>query len=128
MRNFNSLSEREILALAISLEEEDERVVADFADGLRQAFPASAAIFDEMQRTETGHRQRLIELYRSKFGDHIPLVRKHDVRGFVQRRPLWLLRPLRIEAVRAQVEAMEAEARQFYERAAARTQDAAVRQ
>ena len=85
MRNFDSLSEREILALAISLEEEDERVYADFAEGLRQDFPASAAVFDGMRAEESGHRQRLMDLYREKFGDHIPLIRRQDVKGFVQR-------------------------------------------
>ena len=88
MRNFDSLSEREILALAISLEEEDERIYADFAEGLRQDFPASAAVFDGMQAEESSHRRRLIELFREKFGDHIPLVRRHDVRGFVHRTPV----------------------------------------
>src|SRR5213593_1428346 len=76
MRSFDSLSEREILALAISLEEEDERVYADYAEGLRQTFPASAAVFDGMRAEESGHRQRLMDLYREKFGDHIPLIRR----------------------------------------------------
>src|SRR5258708_27035634 len=91
MRTFDSLSEREILALAISLEEEDERIYADFAEGLRQSFPASAAIFDGMRDEESGHRRRLIELFREKFGDHIPLLRRNDVRGFVHRKPVWLI-------------------------------------
>jgi rubrerythrin len=128
MRNFDSLSEREILALAISLEEEDERIYADFADGLRQEFPASAAIFEGMRAEESGHRRRLIELYREKFGDHIPLLRRQDVRGFVQRKPVWLIRPLGLETVRKQASAMEVETRRFYERAAARAQDARLRQ
>src|SRR5713226_7178380 len=102
MRNFDSLSEREILALAISLEEEDERVYADFAEGLRQDFPASAAVFDGMRAEEAGHRRRLIELYRAKFGEHIPLIRRQDVKGFVQRKPVWLVRPLGLDAVRQQ--------------------------
>ena len=127
MRNFDSLSEREILALAISLEEEDERVYADFAEGLRQDFPASAAVFDGMRAEESGHRQRLMDLYREKFGDHIPLIRRHDVRGFVNRRPVWLVRPLGLDTVRNQASAMEVETRRFYERAAARTQDVTVR-
>src|SRR6266850_5701048 len=93
MRNFDSLSEREILALAISLEEEDERIYADFAEGLRQNFPASAEVFDGMRAEEAGHRRRLIELFQEKFGDHIPLFRRQDVRGFVHRRPVWLIRP-----------------------------------
>src|ERR1700681_3574727 len=109
MKTFDALSEQEILALAISLEEEDERVYADFAEGLRQDFPASAAVFDGMQTEESGHRRRLIELFREKFGDHIPLFRRQDVRGFVHRKPVWLVRPLGLEAVRNQVSAMEVE-------------------
>ena len=128
MRNFDSLSEREILALAISLEEEDERIYADFAEGLRQDFPASAAVFDGMRDEESGHRRRLIDLLREKFGDHIPLLRRNDVRGFVQRRPVWLTQPLGLETVRNQASAMEVETRRFYEKAAARTQDARLRQ
>jgi len=128
MRTFDSLSDREILALAISLEEEDERIYADFAEGLRQNFPASAAVFEGMRGEESGHRRRLIELFRDKFGDHIPLIRRHDVRGFVHRKPVWLVQPLGLEIVRKQVSAMEAETRRFYEKAAARTQDARLRQ
>jgi rubrerythrin len=128
MRNFDSLSVREILALAISLEEEDERVYADFAEGLRDNFAASAAVFDGMRDEESGHRRRLIELYRQRFGEHIPLIRRHDVKGFVQRKPTWLVRPLGLDVVRKQASTMEVESRQFYEKAAARTQDAGVRQ
>src|SRR5438270_8974334 len=128
MRKFDSLAEREILALAISLEEEDERVYADFAEGLRPDFPASAAVFDGMRDEESGHRRRLIDLFREKFGDHIPLLRRNDVRGFVQRRPVWLIQPLGLETVRNQASAMEVETRRFYEKAAARTQDARLRQ
>ena len=128
MRSFESLTEREILALAISLEEEDERVYADFAEGLQETYPNSGAIFAEMREEESGHRARLLELYREKFGEHIPLIRRQDVRGFVQRRPVWLLRPLGIDVVRRQASAMEAETRQFYDRAAQRTTDASIRQ
>ncbi len=128
MRNFNSLSEREILALAISLEEEDERVYSDYAEGLRQDFPSSAAVFDGMREEESGHRRRLIELYREKFGEHIPLIRRQDVKGFVQRKPVWLVRPLGLDTVRKQASAMEVESRRFYESAAARAQDAGIRQ
>src|SRR5713226_7336265 len=128
MCTFHSLSEREILALAISLEEEDERIYADFAEGLRQSFPASAAVFDGMREEESGHRRRLLELFREKFGDHIPLLRRQDVRGFVSRKPVWLIRPLGLEAVRSQASAMEVETRRFYEKAAARAQDAHLRQ
>jgi rubrerythrin len=128
MRSFESLTEREILALAISLEEEDERVYADFAEGLRQNFAGTAAIFDGMRVEESGHRRRLTDLYREKFGDHIPLIRRQDVRGFVNRNPVWLTQPLSLDVVRKQASAMEMETRRFYERAAARSQDARVRQ
>jgi erythrin-vacuolar iron transport family protein len=128
MKSFESLSEREVLALAISLEEEDERVYADFADGLRETFPASAAVFEGMQQEESGHRRRLLELYKQKFGEHIPLIRRQDVRGFVQRKPVWLVRPLGLDTVRKQATAIELETRGFYEKAAARTQDASIRQ
>jgi rubrerythrin len=110
MKDFGSLSEREILALAISLEEEDERVYADFAEGLRQDFPASAAVFDGMRAEEASHRRRLIESYRTKFGEHIPLIRRQDVNGFVQRRPVWLVRPLGLDAVRKQASAIHGHA------------------
>jgi len=128
MRSFDSLSEREILALAVALEEEDERIYYDFAEGLRPDFPESAAVFDGMRAEESGHRQRLIDLYRQKFGEHIPLVRRQDVKGFVRRKPVWLVRPLGLNAVRNQASAIEAETRRFYERAAARAQDASIRQ
>jgi len=128
MRSFDSLSQREVLALAISLEEEDERIYADFADGLREDFPATAAIFSGMREEESGHRRRLIELSQAKFGDHIPLIRRQDVRGFVDRKPVWLFRPLRLETVRGTAESMEVETRRFYERASARSQDASIRQ
>ncbi|MFZ0036204.1 MAG: iron exporter MbfA [Candidatus Acidiferrales bacterium] len=128
MKNFGQLSEREILALAISLEEEDERVYADFSEGLRKDFPATAKVFDEMRNEESGHRRRLLELYRQKFGEHIPLIRRQDVKGFVQRKPVWLMRPLRLDAIRNQVSAMEEETRRFYEKSAANTSDAGIRQ
>src|ERR1700737_4295869 len=128
MRSFDSLSEREILALAISLEEEDERVYAEYAEGLRETFPASAAVFDGMRQEESTHRRRLIELFKQKFGEHIPLIRRQDVRGFVARPALWLIRPLRIEAVRKEASTLEVETRRFYEKARARTQDASIRQ
>jgi len=128
MKKFQDLSEREVLALAISLEEEDERVYSDFAEGLRQDYPASAAMFEGMREEESGHRRRLIELYRQKFGEHIPLIRRQDVRGFVERPALWLIRPMRIDAVRKEASTMEVETRHFYEKAASLTQDASIRQ
>jgi rubrerythrin len=128
MRKFDSLSEREILALAISLEEDDERIYADIADGLRQEYPASAAVFDGMRAEESVHRRRLLELFQEKYGDHIPLLRRDNVRGFVRRRPVWLIRPLGLQAVRQHASAMEAETRRFYEKAAARAEDPRLRQ
>ena len=128
MRSFDSLTEKEILALAISLEEEDERVYADFADALRETYPASATVFGRMREEESTHRRRLIDMFRQRFGDHIPLIRRQDVKGFVVRRPVWLVRPLGIETVRRQASAMETEVRRFYEKAARRATDAGARQ
>src|ERR1700687_4715126 len=128
MKKFEELTEREVLALAIGLEEEDERVYADFAEGLRQDYPGTASMFDGMREEESGHRRRLLELFQKKFGEHIPLIRRQDVRGFVDRPALWLVRPLRIEAVRKEASTMEVETRRFYEKASARTQDASIRQ
>lgn len=126
-KNFKDLTEREILALAISLEEEDGRIYGDFADGLRESYPATVKIFEEMQGEESQHRAALIETYRERFGDHIPLIRRQDVKGFVQRRPMWLTRPLPIHQVRKQVELMELETRRFYERAIQHVHDAGIR-
>jgi erythrin-vacuolar iron transport family protein len=128
MKRFDQLTEQEILALAISLEEDDERIYADYVEGLRDEFPASAAVFDGMRVEESGHRRRLIELYRLRFGEHIPLIRRTDVQGFVHRSPIWLAKPLRLEAIRAQASAMEEETRRFYEKSAKRAQDASIRQ
>jgi rubrerythrin len=128
MKNFDSLTEREILALAIGLEEQDARIYGDFADGLRASYPASAAMFDRMREEEAGHRNRLFELYRQRFGEHIPLIRREDVKGFVKRRPVWLVRPLGLEAVRRQASTMEAETRNFYQAAAKRVTDVGIRQ
>lgn len=126
-RKFKELTEREILALAIALEEEDGRVYADFADGLRETYPATAKLFEEMREEESQHRSSLIETYRQRFGEHIPLIRRQDVKGFVQRRPFWLTRPLKIADVRKQAEIMELETRRFYERAIRHVTDAGIR-
>jgi rubrerythrin len=126
-RKFRDLSERDILALAISLEEEDGRVYADFADGLRTTYPDTAKIFDEIRAEESQHRASLIETYRDRFGEHIPLIRRQDVKGFVPRRPVWLSRPLSIQDVRKQLEVMELETRRFYERAIEQVRDAGIR-
>src|SRR5581483_6953874 len=126
-KNFKDLSEREILALAIALEEEDGRIYGDFVEGLRDTYPASAQLFQEMQEEESGHRSSLLDLYRAKFGDHIPHIRRQDVKGFIDRRPVWLVRPLGLNVVRRQAEAMELETRQFYERAAQQVTDVSIR-
>ena len=126
-KKFKDLSEREILALAISLEEEDGRVYGDFAEGLRETYPATAKMFEEMQVEESGHRRSLIETYRQRFGEHIPLIRRQDVRGFVDRRPMWLVRPLRIQAARKQAAIMELETLRFYRRAIQHVTDASIR-
>ncbi len=126
-KNFKDLTEREILALAITLEEEDSRVYGDFADGLRETYPATAKMFEEMQEEEYGHRRALIETFRQRFGEHIPLIRRHDVKGFIQHKPVWLVRPLGVDTVRKQAEIMELESRQFYERAIEKVTDASVR-
>jgi rubrerythrin len=128
VRSFKSLSEQEVLALAIALEEEDGRIYGDFAHGLQANYPAMAKMLDAMRVEEDGHRHRLLELYRQKFGEHIPLIRRQDIKGFVQRKPVWLIRPLGLDAVRKQVEEMEMETRRFYETAIRQTTDAGIRQ
>ena len=127
MKSFSELSEQEILALAISAEEEDARIYADFAEGLKGAYPTSTKVFLEMAAEENEHRRRLIETYRSRFGEHIPLIRRQDVRGFMRHEPPWMVRPLGLDRVRRQAEVLEFEARRFYERAAAASSDASVR-
>src|SRR2546421_2147225 len=128
MRSFDSLTEREVLALAITLEEEDGRIYGDFAEGVREQYPSTAAALDRMRQEENGHRHRLFELYRQRFGEHLPLIRRQDVRGFVNRRPVWLGRPLGLKAVQKAAEGMELETKQFYEVAARRSQDVGIRQ
>lgn len=126
-KSFKELTEREILALAIQLEEEDSRVYGDFADGLRESYPSTAKQFDEMQAEESRHRQQLLDTYQRRFGSHIPLIRRQDVKGFIERKPMWLMRPLGINMVRKQVEVMEAETQQFYERALTRISEPSTR-
>jgi len=125
---FRDLNESQILALAITAEEEDARVYRDFAESLRADFPATAELFTRMAAEEDGHRHRLTELYRQRFGEHIPLIRRQDVKGFVTRRPSWFTQTLRPERARDEAALMEIEARRFYEAAAQRTTDAGVRQ
>src|SRR5713101_3681214 len=126
--NFRDLNQAQILALAVTAEEEDARIYRDFAESLRADFPATAELFTKMAGEEDGHRHRLIEMYRQKFGEHIPLIRRHDVKGFVNRKPIWLLRPLGLSAVRKETDLMELETRHFYETAARQTTDAGIRQ
>ncbi len=128
MKNFSDLTEKELLALAIALEEEDSRIYDEFAHALSDNYPDTAKLFSAMASEESGHRHRLLELFRARFGDHIPLIRRQDVKGFVERKPVWLTRPLGLETVRRQAELMEAETKRFYTRAAQRSQDAAIRQ
>ena len=128
MRNFSELTEREVLALAIANEEEDNRIYTDIAEGLRADYPGSAKVFSEMAEEESEHRHRLLELYRAKFGEHIPLIRRQDVRGFIQLKPVWQILPLNLDEVRNLAESMETETQQFYRRAAARSEDVSVRQ
>ena len=127
MRRFSELDEREILALAISLEEEHGRIYAEYAEGLKENYPASARIFTKMGEEENEHRRWLIALFQQKFGDHIPLIRRHDVAGFVRHEPIWMVRPLGLEKVRAQAEDIERETRNFYRSSLERTSDAAIR-
>lgn len=127
MKKFADLTEREMLALAISNEEDDSRIYHGFADGLAEQFPASAAIFADMAKEETGHRERLFQLYREKFGEHLPLVRREDISGFIKRKPLWLMRPLGLGVVRQYAAQMEIEAAQFYRKAAAVARDESIR-
>ena len=124
MRTFDSLSEKELLALAIALEEEDARIYYDLAEGLEAQHPAQAEQFHELRAEEDGHRHRLLDLYRQKFDEHIPLIRRQDVKGFVDRPPVWLTRPLGLDTARGQAQLMEAETKQFYESAVRQSADA----
>ncbi len=127
MRLFKDLTEREILALAISSEEEDGRIYADFAESLREEYPDSARVFDDMAAEESEHRRMLIDNYVGRFGTHIPLVRRQDVRGSVSRKPAWQVRQAGIDAVRNQARQMEVDASRFYAEAAGRSTDAGIR-
>jgi erythrin-vacuolar iron transport family protein len=127
MRNFSELTEREILALAIANEEEDGRIYLDIAEGLRTEYPGSSNVFTEMAAEEGEHRHRLLEVYRNKFGEHIPLIRRQDVRGFIQHKPVWQMYPMSLDAVRNLAESMETETQSFYRRAATRSEDVTIR-
>ena len=128
LKKFRDLSEREILALAISSEEEDWRIYGEFADALRESYPTTAQMFEEMREEEANHRDRLIAMFRQRFGEHIPLIRRENVRGFLRRNPTWLVRPLGVNVARKQAEVMELEAQRFYQKAITRTTDASTRE
>jgi rubrerythrin len=129
LKKFSELTEQEVLALAITNEEEDSRIYRGFAEGLRASFPSSAKVFDEMADEEVIHRTRLFDLYRQKFGEYLPLIRRQDVKGFIeQKSSLWLMRPLGLDEVRKFAENMEFEAERFYRKAAANTRDVSVHQ
>ncbi len=126
-RAFSDLTDREVLALAIQNEEEDGRIYRDFAERMRQIYPASAGIFVSMAEEENEHRRRLLDLYLERFGDNIPLIRREDVRGFIRRKPVWMTSTFDVDAMRDRARSMEEEAANFYRRAAARSTDPAVR-
>lgn len=126
-KNFSDLTEQEVLALAISAEEDDARIYQTFAEHLRDDHPASAAVFEGVAREEDDHRRRLIELHKKRFGEHIPLVRREHVAGFYARSPIWLAESLGLEAIRAEAIAMEQTASAFYTKAAQATTDADTR-
>jgi rubrerythrin len=129
VKKFSDLSEQEVLALAITNEEEDSRIYRGFSEGLREQFPSSAKVFDEMADEEVTHRSMLYDLYREKFGEYLPLIRRPDVRGFMHpKKPLWLMRPLGLDEVRKFAEDMEFEAERFYRKAAENARDASVRE
>ena len=127
-RRFKDLSEQEVLALAISSEEDDARIYRSYSERLRADFPASAAIFDDMAIEEDGHRTRLIDLHRVRFGDTIPLIRREHVAGFYARRPIWLIENLSLDRIRDEARQMERDAQAFYETAAKSTTNADTRQ
>jgi erythrin-vacuolar iron transport family protein len=128
LKKFKDLTEKEILALAIASEEEDGRIYGEFADALRESYPATADMFEGMREEEVVHRDRLLAMFRQRFGERIPLIRRENVKGFLQRRPTWLMRPLGVNVARKQAEVMELEAERFYQRAVARTSDASTRE
>ena len=127
MKRFAELSEQEVLALAISNEDEDNRIYRSFADALRGSYPDTAAMYDKMAEEEISHRDMLLDLHRKRFGEFLPLIRRQDVKGFVQRRPIWLNRPLGLDAARKFGEEMEYETARFYRRAAHQAHDDATR-
>ncbi len=127
VKSFKELDEKELLALAISSEEEDSKIYGTFAERVRTEFPVTAQLLDSMREQESDHRRRLIDLFQSRFGNAIPLIRRQDVRGFIRRRPIWLNRTLTIPQIRREVQTKESETIRFYERAMERTSNPEVR-
>ena len=127
MKNFADLTEREVLAVAISSEEEDSRIYMTFAEDLAERYPESAKIFEEMAEEERGHRHMLLELYEQRFGKNLPPIRRDNVRGFLRRRPIWLTKNLSLDTIRKEVGTMEFEAERFYIKAAEQAEDVGVR-
>src|SRR6202048_42686 len=127
MKAFSDLTEREVLAVAISGEEEDSRIYMSFAEDLAERFPESAKIFEGMAEEENGHRHLLLEMYEKRFGPNLPPIRRTDVKGFLRRRPIWLTKNLSLDAIRKEAETMEFEAQRFYSKAAEQAKDVGVR-
>jgi rubrerythrin len=126
-RSFDSLSEQEVLALAISSEEDDARIYLAYADHLRPAYPASAKVFEDMAAVENTHRNMLIDMHRRRFGERIPLIRREHVRGFIRQRPDWLRASMTLDQIRGEAESMERQTQNFYHAAAKRASDAETR-
>jgi len=127
MKNFADLTEREVLAVAISSEEEDSRIYMSFAEDLAERYPESAKIFEEMAEEEKGHRHMLLQMYEQRFGPNLPPIRRDNVKGFLRRRPIWLTKNLSLDTIRKEAETMEFEAERFYAKAAEQAQDVGVR-
>jgi rubrerythrin len=127
VKNFADLTEREVLAVAIASEEEDSRIYMAFAEDLKDRYPDSAKLFEEMAEEERGHRHMLLETYEQRFGPHLPPIRREDVKGFLRRRPIWLTKNLSLDTIRKEVETMEMQAERFYVKAAEQAQDVGVR-
>jgi erythrin-vacuolar iron transport family protein len=128
MKSLSELTEAEVLALAIANEEEDSRIYQTFAEKLRTQFPASATVFDDMAADERSHRSTLYDAYRERFGEHLPPIRREDVRGFLKRRGIWMIENLGRERMRKEAELMELQAANFYDKAALQARDLSVRQ
>jgi rubrerythrin len=126
-RSFSDLGEREVLALAISLEEEDSRIYRDYAERMKEKYPETASILQSMHEVELAHHRRLIEVFQGRFGDHIPYLRRQDVKGFIKRKPIWLNIHLKPKRVRQDVMGMEAESRRFYQQAVEQVKSPEVR-